>query len=64
GDARRAAQTAAYKAMYALAGHLKGYEDALRALYAGDANRFETLVEAWPDDVAAYIRRLSRPSFD
>ena len=58
-DRARKAQTAAYRVMYALAGHLAGYEDALRALYAGDAERFESLISRWPGDVHAYIRRLA-----
>ena len=62
-DARRAAQTATYKVMYALAGHLAGYEEALRALYADDAERFETLVSPWPSDVRAYVQGLAAASF-
>lgn len=58
-DRVRKAQTATYKVMYALAGHLAGYEDALRALYAGEAERFEALIEPWPSDVAVYVRRLA-----
>lgn len=62
-DQRRRAQTAAYKVMYALAGHLKGYEEALRALYAGDPQRFETQIVTWPHDIAAYVRDLASTSF-
>lgn len=62
-DAQRASQTATYKAMYALAGHLRGYEEALRALYARDAERFEALVGAWPSDIADYLLSLARRAF-
>lgn len=62
-DRARKAQTATYRVMYALAGHLAGYEDALRALYAGDSERFETLVGRWPADVAAYVQRLAGTAF-
>jgi DNA invertase Pin-like site-specific DNA recombinase len=62
-DERRRAQTAAYRVLYALAGHLKGYEEALRALYAGDPMRFEAQIEAWPPDVAGYVRALAASSF-
>ena len=62
-DRRRKAQTAAYRVMYALAGHLAGYEDALRALYASDAARFKALVDRWPADVATYVRRLASTTF-
>jgi DNA invertase Pin-like site-specific DNA recombinase len=62
-DKRRAAQTAAYRVMYALAGHLAGYEEALRALYAADASRFQGLTSPWPADVRAYVQKLAAPSF-
>lgn len=58
-DQRRRGQTAACKVMYALAGHLAGYEDDLRALYVSDAERSETLVDRWPADVAGYVCRLA-----
>lgn len=60
-DARRAAQTATYKAMYALAGHQPGYEAALRALYGETPDAFSAALNAWPKDVAAYVRRLAAP---
>lgn len=63
-DRLRNTQTAAYRVMYALAGHLGGYEDALRALYAFDAGRFEALVGRWPADIAAYVRTLASKAFD
>lgn len=62
-DQRRSAQTAAYKVMQALAGHRAGYEEALRALYAGESQRFETLIAPWPPAISAYIADLARPSF-
>lgn len=62
-DERRSAQTATYKVMYALGGHLAGYENALRALYAGDAQRFETLIKGWPADISSYVRKLAERSF-
>lgn len=62
-DARRAAQTAAYRAMYALAGHQPGYEAALRALYGQAPDAFEARLATWPPDVAAYLRRLAAPAW-
>ncbi|WP_293400840.1 DUF2239 family protein [Phenylobacterium sp.] len=62
-DRARKAQTATYKVMYALAGHLPGYEDALRALYAGESSRFDALVERWPADVAHYVHELAAGAF-
>ncbi len=62
-DRVRRAQETAYRFMTALAGDLPGYEDAMRALFAGKQARFEDLVAAWPADVATYARRLAEPAF-
>ncbi len=61
GDKERtdAARHAAYRVMTAIAGDFPGYEEATRALFAGDANAFFEHTESWPDDVAAYARRLA-----
>jgi hypothetical protein len=50
--------------MTALAGDHPGYEEAVRALYAGDMPRFLTESEPWPEDIRAYARRLAEPAFD
>jgi uncharacterized protein len=57
-DAIRQAQEAAYRAMTTLAGNLPGYEDAVRALYAGDFKRLSHLTAPWPTDIAGYVREL------
>lgn len=62
-DAARDAQTAAYKVLYALGGHLPHYEEALRALYAPDPARFANLISAWPEDIRAYVERLAGAAF-
>ncbi len=62
-DAQRDAQTASYKVMHALAGHRKGYEAALRALYAGDATAYAKAIRGWPDDVVHYLTRLSKQAW-
>lgn len=62
-DRRRAGQDAAYRVMLALAGDAPGYEEALRALYASDAGRFQERISAWPDDVRDYVTRLAGPAF-
>jgi hypothetical protein len=41
--------------MSGLAGDLPGFEEATRALYADDADKFAAIVGAWPSDVAAYL---------
>jgi len=58
-DARRRTQEAAYRVMTALAGDRPGYEEATRALFANDLDRFNQLTAAWPPDVGAYIRELN-----
>jgi uncharacterized protein len=59
----RAAQEAAHRFMTALAGNLPNYEDALRALYAGERTRFEEANAAWPADVRDYSRELAQAAF-
>ena len=49
--------------MNAIAGHRPGFEEATRALFAGERERFETLISAWPTDVAAHARRLAAPGW-
>src|ERR1700674_3954643 len=53
-DRERAARDAAYHFMSAMAGDLPGFEEASRALFAGDRLRFEQHTVAWPEDVRAY----------
>nr|WP_322010519.1 DUF2239 family protein [Paraburkholderia sp. J12] len=62
-DRVRAAQEAGHRFMTALAGDLRGYEDALRALYAGDRAGFDAASGAWPDDVRDYARTLVEGAF-
>jgi hypothetical protein len=57
--ARKARAERAYRAMAALAGDLPGYEEALRALFAGDDDAFAERMKDWPADVAAYALRLA-----
>lgn len=62
-DAVRLAQQAAYRFMSSIAGNLPNYEDALRALFAGDEPRFKALTAGWPPDVGAFAWRLAAPAF-
>jgi hypothetical protein len=62
-DARRSSQDAAYRFMTSMAGDYPGYEEATRALYAGDSDRFEHAVAAWPVDVRNYARTLAAGAF-
>lgn len=60
----RRAQERSYRVMVALAGDRPGFEEAARALFAGDLARLRTLVESWPPDVRAHVLRLADPEFD
>jgi uncharacterized protein len=56
---RRASQDAAYGFMSAMAGNRPGYEEAIRALYAGDRPRFEQCIAGWPVDVKNHAVKLA-----
>lgn len=62
-DRRRRSREAAYRFMSAIAGNAPGFEEASRALFAGDRARFETETASWPVDVASYAKRLAREAF-
>ncbi|MFT3897542.1 MAG: DUF2239 family protein [Thermomonas sp.] len=62
-DRRRAAQESAYRFMQAMAGDLPGYEDATRALFAGDVGRFEEQTAHWPEDVRDHAALLAADAF-
>jgi hypothetical protein len=57
--AMRLAQERAYRFMSAMAGDMPGFEEATRALFAGDRARFHRHAAAWPEDVRAYAVRLA-----
>lgn len=58
----RAAREAAYRFMSAMAGDLPQFEDASRALFAGDRQAFGERTAAWPPDVRDHAERLAWPS--
>lgn len=57
--AARAAQEVCYKVCTTLAGNLPGYEEAMRALYRGDAKGFTQHTARWPKDVRTHARKLA-----
>ena len=57
-DRARQARDAAAKFMWAIAGNRPGFEEASRALYAKNRDRFNALTEAWPEDIREYLHRL------
>jgi hypothetical protein len=58
-DAARQALDVVYRVTTMLAGDLPGYEEAIRALFARDRERFAQLVAIWPTDIAAYVGELA-----
>lgn len=54
----RAGQAAAYAFLSAMAGNRAGFEEATRALFAGDRERFAEHARGWPYDIRAYAEKL------
>ncbi|BBF69439.1 DUF2239 family protein [Sphingomonas bisphenolicum] len=59
----RAAMDAAYHFMTAMAGDRPGYEAAIRALFAKDAQLFNSLSQDWPSGIRDHARALAGPAF-
>lgn len=61
GDTRstKERQEAAYRFLMAMAGNEPNLEEALRALFANDRPRFETLMQGWPQDIRGFTLRLA-----
>lgn len=60
GETRRRRE-AAYRIMAALGGDLPGFEEASRALFAGDGERFRLLVGGWPGDLPGHLVDMAFP---
>ena len=58
-DRRRESQERAYHFMSAIAGDLPGFEEASRALFAGDQERFQQQIAIWPEDVREHVLTLA-----
>ena len=54
----RRARQAINKLMTALAGNAEHYEEATRALFAKDNERFAQLIRSWPKDIKKHLLRL------
>jgi hypothetical protein len=62
-DRIRHAQEAAYRFIAAMGENKPQYEEVARALFAGDAARFEASTAAWPADIRDHARRLAAAAF-
>lgn len=60
----RQKRDAAYRFATALVGNAPGYEEAMRALYAGQKDEFAAHIEAWPADVRAELEALTAEAFE
>jgi hypothetical protein len=58
-DRVRIAREVAYRFMAAMAADLRNVEEVSRALFAGDAARFYSLIAAWPEDIRDHTAKLA-----
>jgi hypothetical protein len=58
GQTERQRRDAAYRFMQAACGDMPGYEEALRALYAGREDDLTAILQQWPQDIARYAGTL------
>ena len=63
-DRLRLAREAAYRFMSAMAGNEPGFEEAARALFAGNRDGFAEKVDRWPVDVRKHAKRLADCGFE
>jgi hypothetical protein len=58
-DRKRARQEAAYRFMSAMGGNMKDFDEAARALFAGDLAKLATLTKPWAKDVREHVLALA-----
>lgn len=58
GSQRKSRQEAAYRFLMAMAGDRPGYEEVLRALFAGDRETVAALAANWPGDIGRHALAL------
>lgn len=64
GALKRQALESAYRFMSAMAGNEAGFEEATRALFRGDRERFENETRSWPGDIRKHVHTLASRVFD
>lgn len=62
-DRVRQSQEACYRFLSVMAGDRPGFEEATRALFAGNRERFKEMVQPWPLDIQDYATRLAEDAF-
>jgi len=60
---QRQVRDAVYRLATALVGNAPGYEEAMRALYAGQRDDFAAHIEAWPADVRQVLEEMTVEAF-
>jgi hypothetical protein len=63
GALRADSRTAAYRFATAIVGDAPGYEEAIRALFAGRREDFIAHIEAWPADVRTQLEKMTAEAF-
>jgi hypothetical protein len=53
-----------YRFITAIVGNAPGYEEAIRALYAGQREEFFAHIEAWPPDIRAKLESMCADAFN
>lgn len=62
-DRLRAAQEISYRFMSTMLSNEANFEEASRALFAGQRDRFTELIAPWPDDLREHLAALADASF-
>ena len=62
-DRKRSLQETAYRFMSVMAASLEGFEEASRALFSADGDKFSRETASWPADVRTHARRLAGEVF-
>lgn len=62
-DSIRQSRDAVYHFTVAIAGNEPGFEEASRALFAGNRTRFYKQIQDWPKDVRDFVQLLARGAF-
>lgn len=63
-DQKRRAREITYRFMSAMAGNEPGFEEATRALFANDKEKFAAQRKSWPNDISSHIEVLASAAFD
>lgn len=58
-SARRVRREASYRFLSVMAGNLSGFEEASRALFANDPEKFARHMATWPTDVRLHAQKLA-----